>query len=141
MNPSSGFVHTDTVKLQASDIDPQAGALATGVSVMRTRNLTIAVLGLGLVLGGVSEASAAAHPRRAEVNHRLAVQNARIHQGVKQGTITRKEAAQLHAEHREIRAEERADAAAHGGHITKAEQVELNKQENAVSKQIYNERH
>ena len=108
---------------------------------MRTRNLTIAVLGLGLVLGGVSEASAAAHPRRAEVNHRLAVQNARIHQGVKQGTITRKEAAQLHAEHREIRAEERADAAAHGGHITKAEQVELNKQENAVSKQIYNERH
>ena len=108
---------------------------------MSARNLTIAVLGLGLVFGAVSEASAAAHPRRAEVNGRLAVQNARIHEGVKEGTITRKEAAQLHAEHRAVRAEERADAAAHGGHITKGEQLQLNKEENAISKQIYDERH
>ena len=105
------------------------------------RSLTIAVLGLGLVIGGVSTASAAAHPRRAEVNHRLAVQNARIHQGVKEGTITRGEAAQLHAEHRAVRAEERADAAQHDGHITKAEQHQLNNQENAISKQIYDARH
>jgi len=109
------------------------------------RNLAIVFLGLGLVLSAVTSASAATfnrtHPRRAEVNHRLAVQNARIHRGVKEGTITPQEAAKLHSEDRSIRAEERSDAAAHDGHITKGEQIDLNKDENAVSRDIYNAAH
>jgi homoaconitase/3-isopropylmalate dehydratase large subunit len=109
------------------------------------RNLGIVLLGLGLVLSAATSASAAAfnrtHPRRAEVNHRLAIQNARIHHGVKEGTITPQEATQLHAEDRSVRAEERADAAQHDGHITKAEQRDLNQDENAVSRDIYNAAH
>lgn len=84
---------------------------------------------------------AANHPRRVEVNSRLANQNARIRQGVQSGTLSKGQARQLHEEHQAIRAEERADAAQHGGHITKKEQNQLNRQENAESRQIYREKH
>ena len=76
------------------------------------------------------------HPRRAEVNARLAHQNERIHQEVKEGEITKAQAANLHAQDHQIRQEERAMARQNGGHITKAEQRALNQQENAVSKEI-----
>ncbi len=79
------------------------------------------------------------YPHRAEVNDRLAKQNKRIHQEViKEGEITKGQAAKLHKEDRQIRKEERAMASQNGGHITKQEQKTLNQQENAVSKQIGN---
>ena len=81
------------------------------------------------------------HPRRVQVNDRLGNQNARIRQGVRNGTLTRGQAQELHQEHRAIRSEERADAALHGGHLTKREQNQLNRQENVESRQIYNEKH
>src|SRR5215470_11826096 len=76
------------------------------------------------------------HPRRAEVNDRLAHQNKRINRDVKEGKITPAQAHKLHREDRQIRHEERAMASQNGGHITKQEQRVLNRQENAVSKQI-----
>jgi len=76
------------------------------------------------------------HPRRAQVNQRLENQNKRINQEVKEGEITKAQAAKLHKEDRQIRNEERSMASQHGGHITKQEQKTLNQQENAVSKQI-----
>jgi len=76
------------------------------------------------------------HPRRAEVNHRLANQNKRIHNEVKEGEITKGQAKALHKEDRQIRQEERDMAAQNGGHITKQEQRTLNQQENKVSRQI-----
>jgi hypothetical protein len=76
------------------------------------------------------------HPRRAEVNARLANQSARIHREVNEGELSSGEAHQLHREDRQIRREERAMAAQNGGHITKSEQAVLNQQENQVSKQI-----
>jgi hypothetical protein len=100
---------------------------------------TIALLSLGL-LAATSQLAAAGwaqnHPRRAEVNARLTVQNWRINQALKQGKITPAEAHTLHAEDRFIRKEERFEAAQHGGHITRAEQKSLNQQENGVSKNI-----
>lgn len=76
------------------------------------------------------------HPRRVEVNSRLAMQNFRIRQGVADGRITPLEAQRLRAEDRAIRYEERSMAGFDGGHITGAEQRALNQQENAVSRQI-----
>jgi F0F1-type ATP synthase membrane subunit b/b' len=81
------------------------------------------------------------HPRRAQVNKRLDNQNARVNQGVKNGTLTQGQAKQLHKEDKAIRSEERADAAANGGHITKQQQRQINRQENQVSKQIYQQKH
>jgi hypothetical protein len=76
------------------------------------------------------------HPRRTEVNARLANQDARIHNEVKDGQITKGQAAQLHHEDHQIRNEERSMASQDGGHITKPEQRVLNQQENQVSRQI-----
>lgn len=76
------------------------------------------------------------HPRRTQVNHRLANQNERIHQDVKNGTLTRSQAANLHREDRQVRQEERDMASQNGGHITKSEQKVLDGQENKISGQI-----
>jgi hypothetical protein len=81
------------------------------------------------------------HPRRAEVNQRLHNQDQRVKEGLKSGKLSQAEAQTLHQEDRQIRNEERADAAEHGSHITKAEQRQLNRQENAASKQIFQEKH
>ncbi|HVM86648.1 MAG TPA: hypothetical protein VMT76_00570 [Puia sp.] len=76
------------------------------------------------------------HPRRAEVNGRLANQNARIHDKVEDGKMSKEEAAKLHTEDHAIRKEEQRMASRHDGHITKHEQHKLNRQENHVSRQI-----
>lgn len=76
------------------------------------------------------------HPRREQVNKRLANQDKRIHNEVKEGEITKGQAAALHKEDRSIRTEEKTMAGLDNGHITKADQRALNQQENAVSKQI-----
>jgi hypothetical protein len=76
------------------------------------------------------------HPRRTEVNGRLANQDQRIHHEVKEGEISRSQANALHREDHQIRNEERAMASHDNGHITRADQTALNQQENAVSHQI-----
>jgi len=76
------------------------------------------------------------HPRRAEVNARLANQNRRVNKEVREGEVTRGQAAQLHHQDHQIRKEERTMASTNGGHITKAEQRALNQQENQVSREI-----
>jgi hypothetical protein len=76
------------------------------------------------------------HPRREQVNNRLNNQNKRIHQEVKEGELSKGQAAKLHREDRSIRKEERTMASTDHGHITKTEQKALNQQENQVSKQI-----
>jgi len=76
------------------------------------------------------------HPRREQVNERLANQNRRINQERREGELTAKQARALHKEDQAIRKEEQTMAGLNGGHITKAEQQALNQQENAVSKQI-----
>jgi len=76
------------------------------------------------------------HPRRTEVNSRLANQDKRINNEVKSGEISKAQAKQLHKEDHAIRQEERTMASTNNGHITKSEQHALNQQENQVSKQI-----
>jgi hypothetical protein len=76
------------------------------------------------------------HPRRTQVNHRLAKQDKRIHQDVKNGTLSKSQAANLHRQDHQVRQEERDMASQNGGHITKPEQKVLNGQENKISGQI-----
>jgi septal ring factor EnvC (AmiA/AmiB activator) len=97
---------------------------------------------LALALAGVTTNALADtqwqkdHPRREQVNNRLANQNKRIHQERKEGEITKAQAKQLHSEDHAIRQEERTMASTNNGHITKTEQRALNQQENQVSQQI-----
>jgi len=100
-------------------------------------------LAVGLAIVGASIGTATAetkwernHPRRDQVNDRLANQNRRINQELKEGELTKSQANALHREDRTIRNEERAMAKFDHSHITRAEQKALNQQENAVSHQI-----
>ena len=110
------------------------------MNVMKT--VSAAAILLALVAGESAHAQSfdATHPRRAEVNGRLGVQNARIRAGVTDGQLSRRQARRLHADDRAIRAEERADASVNGGHITRGEQRQVNRQENANSRAIAAER-
>jgi hypothetical protein len=108
-----------------------------------SRNTRLIALTVAALLGSAIATNSFAatrwektHPRRDQVNDRLERQNARIHHEVKEGDLTKSQAAALHKDDRQIRGEERAMASQNGGHITKAEQKVLNQQENAVSKQI-----
>jgi hypothetical protein len=102
----------------------------------------VSVAAVTLALAGIASNAFAEdqwqkdHPRRTEVNKRLANQNRRTHNEVKDGQINKAQAAQLHSEDHGIRQEERTMASHDGGHITKADQKSLNQQENAVSQQI-----
>jgi hypothetical protein len=109
------------------------------ITTVKFSRIAIALLSLGVMAGTTGLASAnwdQKHPRRAEVNGRLAVQNLRIKQEVREGDLTHKQAHALHAEDRTIRREERFMAGQNGRHITRAEQRALNQQENKVSRQI-----
>ena len=77
-----------------------------------------------------------AHPRRAQVNQRTENQNKAINRDVKNGTMTKQQAATLHQDDRQVRQEERDMAHQDGGHITKSEQKTLNQQENAIHNDI-----
>jgi hypothetical protein len=81
------------------------------------------------------------HPRVNEVNQRLDNQQARINQGLANGTMTAKEAARDASHDANIAKRESADEAKHGGHLTKGEQNRLNRSENKNSGRIYRQKH
>ena len=109
------------------------------------QKILVAIMGAGLALASAASASATpwqnAHPRRVEVNHRLAHQDMRINRAVRQDRMGPRQAAYLHHEDHMIRHEERIDAHFDGGHVTRREQAQLNHQENRVSRQIYRDGH
>jgi hypothetical protein len=81
------------------------------------------------------------HPRINEVNGRLDKQNRRIDRGTKHGQLSSAETGQLHSEDESIHSQEMQDVKANGGYLTRSEQHQFNKDENGVSKQIYDDRH
>jgi hypothetical protein len=111
--------------------------------INRKVSKALVLAAIAVSFGAIGTASFAAdgqfaktHPRRDEVNDRLGNQNKRIKDEVAEGGMSKAKAARLRREDRHIRREERRMAAKNDGHITKQEQASLNRQENAVSKQI-----
>jgi hypothetical protein len=108
-------------------------------SARKTLTFAAAIVSLAALVGTPASAETTwqkNHPRRTQVNSRLANQNRRIHNDVKDGTLNKAQAANLHRDDHQVRQEERDMASQNGGHITKAEQGVLNQQENGISNQI-----
>ena len=76
------------------------------------------------------------HPRQHQVLAREHHQLARIRHERREGELTRGQARALRASDHAIAMQDRADARAHGGHITRFEQHRLNAEENAQSRAI-----
>jgi len=107
------------------------GLMSLGAATAQTSNTSGA--GPGQVDPG--------HPRVNEVNNREANQQDRIANGVKNGSLTPGQAAHLENREQHIENQQKRDMAAHNGHLTKAEQNQLNKEQNRTSRQIYKDKH
>jgi hypothetical protein len=109
--------------------------------MMILRNSALLALAGLLVAGAAAPAFAETawdrhHPRRDQVNDRIANQEHRITQERREGEISRGQARAIREQLRGVRAEERADARLHGSHITRVEQAQLNRDLNATGREI-----
>ena len=112
--------------------------------------LPAAVLLLGAVAVGQDASStgsstqgttATAPAQKPTITQRKENQQDRIANGVKSGQLTAGETSKLETKEAAINGETRADRAANGGKLTAAEKQQVNKQQNQLSNQIYNDKH
>jgi hypothetical protein len=113
--------------------------------------LALAIGGLMLAGSAVAQTSTTSgagpgvvdpgHPRVNQVNGRQQNQQNRIANGEKNGTLTPQQSANLEKREANVQAREQKDMAEHNGHLTKAEQRGINRQQNRISKSIYKDKH
>ena len=124
---------------------------SVGVSIYMNNTFTKSLLVLavgGLMIAGSASAQTSTtsgagpgvvdpgHPRVNQVNRREENQQQRIGNGVKNGTLTSKQTANLENRETSVQNREQKDMAAHNGHLTKAEQRGINRQQNRISRSI-----
>jgi hypothetical protein len=111
-------------------------------SAMSTFRNPLALTFAGLLVAGLATPAFAEsawernHPRRDQVNDRIANQFHRINQERREGELSRGQARALRMQERGVLAEERADARLHGGHISRVQQAQLNRDLNAIGHEI-----
>jgi hypothetical protein len=82
-----------------------------------------------------------AHYGNNQVGQRRENQQDRIAQGIKSGQLTAGETAKLENQQKGINQQVAADRSANGGKLTQGEKQQVNKEQNAASKNIYNKKH
>jgi len=110
-----------------------AVASLTSIGVAAAQTTTSSGAGPGVVDPG--------HPRVNEVNRREQRQQNRIANGEKNGTLNSRQASRLERRETAVQNRENRDMAAHNGHLTKAEQKGINRQQNRISRSIYKDKH
>jgi len=76
-----------------------------------------------------------------EIKDRKENQQDRIAQGVKSGQLTAGETAKLETKEAGLNKEIRHERKQNGGNLTNKEKKQINRQQNRLSKQIYNDKH
>jgi hypothetical protein len=109
------------------------GLMITGSAVAQTTATSTSGAGPGAVDPG--------HPRVNQVNRRETRQQNRIANGVKNGSLSPKETSNLEKREASVQNREQKDMAAHNGHLTKAEQRGINRQQNRISRSIHRDKH
>ena len=116
-------------------------------------NLLVTLAVGGLMLAGSASAQTSTtsgagpgvvdpgHPRVNEVNQREENQQQRIANGVQSGKLSAQQTANLEKREASVQNREKRDMAEHNGHLTKAEQRGINRQQNRISKSIYKDKH
>jgi hypothetical protein len=109
--------------------------------VKRTIYMTLLGLSVSASLASAQTPTTTPPDEHPTVNQRLENQKDRIQAGVKDDQLTKGEATKLKADDAAIHAEEKVDRKAHDGHLTPAEQRQLNRQLNRNSRDIARARH
>ncbi len=126
-----------------------------GVSIDMNNTFTNSLLVLavgGLMLAGSASAQTSTsgagpsvadpgHPRVNQVNGREDRQQQRIANGVQSGKLNSRQTANLEKRETSVQNREQRDMAKNNGHLTKAEQRGINRQQNRISKSIYKDKH
>ena len=94
-----------------------------------------------LLLAGLLAAAPSLAASAQEIRGREIDQQQRIGQGLSSGQITARGAANLENREAAINTSRAADLTANGGHLTGSEYRNLNRRENALSHQIYVDKH
>ncbi len=116
-----------------------------------TTSLLVLAVG-GLMLAGSASAQTTTsgagpgvvdpgHPRVNQVNGREERQQQRIANGVQSGKLNSRQTAHLEKRETSVQNREQRDMAKNNGHLTKAEQKGINRQQNRISKSIYKDKH
>ncbi|MGD0212253.1 MAG: hypothetical protein ABSB87_03400 [Terriglobales bacterium] len=116
-----------------------------------TKSLLLLAVG-GLMLAGSASAQTTTsgagpgvvdpgHPRVNEVNGREENQQQRIANGVQSGKLNARQTANLENREASVQNREQRDMAKNGGHLTKAEQRGINRQQNRISRSIAKDKH
>ena len=103
--------------------------------------LPAAMLMAGTVAFAQDQSAAQDPQPKSEVGKRAENQQDRIANGVKSGQLTAGETANLETKEATINKETAADRAANGGKLTAAEKAQVNRQQNRLSNQIYQDKH
>src|ERR1700680_4524079 len=109
------------------------GLIFPGSAIAQTTTTPTSGAGPGVVDPG--------HPRVNQVNRRETRQQNRIAHGVNNGSLNAKQASRLENREASVQKREQKDMAAHNGHLTKAEQKGINRQQNRISKRIHKDKH
>ena len=80
-------------------------------------------------------------PPEGRIKERKENQQRRIGNGIKNGSLTPKEAAHLENKQANLNKEIRTERKANGGNLTNKEKAQVNRQQNRLSKGIYNTKH
>jgi hypothetical protein len=96
--------------------------------------LNIMTTGMLLTAGGVLRADELIHARKENQQDRIA-------QGVKSGSLTAGETANLERKESNLNKEIRSERAANGGYLTNPEKAQVNRQQNRLSRNIYRDKH
>src|SRR5436853_7522318 len=80
-------------------------------------------------------------PPEGRIKDRKENQQGRIGNGVKNGSLTPKEAAHLENKQANLNKEIRTERKANGGNLTNNEKAQINRQQNRLSKGIYKQKH
>jgi WXXGXW repeat (2 copies) len=94
----------------------------------------------GPIANGAPHGNTVTHPN-SEVGQRQANQQQRIAQGIHNGSLNAGQAAHLEGKEQQINQQVRTDRQANGGKLTPSEHQQVNKEQNAASKQISRDKH
>jgi len=106
---------------------------------MKNKLIAIAITGLFTAAAFGDTPSTTKKPET--IQQRKHNQQARIHQGVKSGELTRGEAKHLEKQEHALNKEEREMRKENGGKLTAADRAKLNRQQNHLSKEIHKDKH
>jgi predicted Holliday junction resolvase-like endonuclease len=116
--------------------------MTTTIRKMKGAHILLSVTAITTLLAAsINAMPPVRHPRVRQVNRRFERQQDRISDGVKSGQLTSRETANLETKEAALKSEEHTFRLENGGSLTRGEQVTLNKQENKLSSQIYNQKH